>query len=65
MKVCEVIRILEMDGWELVAFRGSHRQFKHKVKKGRVTVSGHKSLDVPIGTLKSIFKQAGLDRYLH
>jgi predicted RNA binding protein YcfA (HicA-like mRNA interferase family) len=65
MKVREIIKILEMDGWELIVYRGSHRQFKHPVKKGKVTVAGKESLDIPIGTMKSILKQAGLERYLH
>ncbi len=43
MKVREVIQMLESDGWYLVATRGSHRQFKHAVKPGRVTVAGRPS----------------------
>ncbi len=60
MKVREIIRIIENDGWYLVATKGSHRQFKHLEKSGRVTVSGKMSDDVRIGTLKNIFKQAQL-----
>ncbi|MBI5411008.1 MAG: type II toxin-antitoxin system HicA family toxin [Nitrospirae bacterium] len=60
MKIREVITLLESDGWFLVVTKGSHRQFKHPAKPGRVTVAGHPSKDVPPGTLKSIFKQAGL-----
>jgi predicted RNA binding protein YcfA (HicA-like mRNA interferase family) len=60
MKVRDVIRILEDDGWRLVATRGSHRQYKHPVKSGRVTVAGKASDDLAPGTLNSIFKQAGL-----
>ena len=59
MKVREVIRMLEQDGWRLVATRGSHRQFKHSKKPGRVTVAGKLSDDLAPGTLNSIMKQAG------
>jgi predicted RNA binding protein YcfA (HicA-like mRNA interferase family) len=60
MKVREVIRMLEDDGWGLVGTRGSLRQFKHPVKPGRVTVAGKASDDLAPGTLNSILKQAGL-----
>ncbi len=60
MKVREVIDLLEEDGWYLVKTKGSHRQFKHPTKPGKVTVSGKPSVDIPIGTLKSIFRQAQL-----
>jgi predicted RNA binding protein YcfA (HicA-like mRNA interferase family) len=60
VKVKEVIRLLEKDGWYLARTRGSHRQFKHPNKSGAVTVSGKPNVDVPPGTLKSILKQAGL-----
>ena len=50
------------DGWYLVVTRGSHRQFKHPAKPGRVTVAGKPSDDLPPGTLNSILKQAGLKR---
>ena len=62
MKVSEVLDLLRRDGWYLVATRGSHRQFKHAVKPGRVTVAGKSSHDLPPGTLNSILKQAGLKR---
>jgi len=62
MKVSEVLDLLRRDGWYLVATRGSHRQFKHAVKPGRVTVAGKPSHDLPPGTLNSILKQAGLKR---
>lgn len=55
----EVIRALEADGWVLVAQRGSHLQFKHGSKPGRVTVP-HPKRDLPIGTLRSIEWQAAL-----
>jgi len=60
MKVRAVLRVLREDGWREVARRGSHRQFKHPVKTGRVTVSGKPSDDLAPGTLNSILKQAGL-----
>ena len=60
MKVREVIRLLEADGWYLAATRGGHRQFKHPTKAGRVTVAGKPSRDMPAGTLNSVLKQAGL-----
>jgi len=60
MKVAEVLRLLYDDGWFLVTTRGSHRQFKHPTKAGRVTVPGKPSDDLAVGTLASIFKQAGL-----
>lgn len=60
MKVREVIRLIEGDGWFHVATRGSHRQFKHPSKSGRVTVPGKPGDDLAPGTLNSILKQAGL-----
>lgn len=60
MKVEDVLRLLKLDGWHLVATRGSHRQFKHATKPGRVTVAGKPSDDLAPGTLNSIYKQAGL-----
>jgi len=60
MKVKEVIKLLEKDGWYLARTRGSHRQFKHSSKLGTVTVSGKANIDIPPGTLNSILKQAGL-----
>ncbi|MCX7406453.1 MAG: type II toxin-antitoxin system HicA family toxin [Planctomycetales bacterium] len=60
MKVSEVIHLIESDGWQLVATRGSHRQYKHPTKPGKVTIAGKPSVDVPPGTLNSILKQAGL-----
>ncbi len=55
-----IIQALVADGWTEVAQRGSHKQFKHPTKPGRVTVP-HPKKDVPIGTLRSIEKQAGLE----
>ena len=60
MKVREVIRLIEKDGWYLVNQVGSHRQYKHTSKSGRVTISGNSGLDMPKGTLNSVLKQAGL-----
>jgi predicted RNA binding protein YcfA (HicA-like mRNA interferase family) len=62
LKVREVIRLLEREGWVLVVTRGSHRQFKHLTKPGRVTVNGHPGDDMPKGTLGSVLRQAGLKR---
>lgn len=62
MKVGELIRFLEQDGWRLARTRGSHRQYKNPNKPGTVTVAGKASLDVPPGTLNSILKQAGLKK---
>ena len=56
----DVIRALEADGWELVKVRGSHHHYKHPVKPGKVTVP-HPKKDLPKGTLRSIWKQAGLE----
>ena len=60
MKVREIIRLIETDGWTLVATRGSHRQYKHPTKPGRVTVAGAMSDEVAPGTRGSILKQADL-----
>jgi predicted RNA binding protein YcfA (HicA-like mRNA interferase family) len=60
MKVKELIRLLEKDGWEQARMRGSHRQYRHPSKAGTVTVAGKPSADIPPGTLSSILKQAGL-----
>ena len=60
MKVREVIALLEVDGWAVVATRGSHRQYKHAERPGRVTIAGKPSDDLAPGTLNSILKQAGM-----
>jgi len=60
MKVREVIKLLEADGWYPVATKGSHRQYKHPTKPGRVTIAGHSGDDLAPGTLNSILKQAQL-----
>lgn len=60
MKVREVVRLIEQDGWQMVRTRGSHRQFKHPDKPGLVTVPGNPGDELAPGTLNSILKQAGL-----
>lgn len=62
MKVRDAIKMLEADGWRLLVTRGSHRQFKHPTKPGRITVAGKPGNDLPPGTLGSILKQAGLQK---
>jgi predicted RNA binding protein YcfA (HicA-like mRNA interferase family) len=62
MKVREIIKLVEEDGWFLVKIVGSHRQYNHPKKPGRVTIAGHPSKEVPPGTLLSIIKQAQLPR---
>ena len=62
MKIREIIKLIESDGWYLDRQKGSHRQYKHPEKKGIVTISVHKlSDDIAPGTLGSILKQAKLD----
>jgi len=61
-KVREVIKRIEADGWTLVATRGSHRQYRHPTKPGKVTVAGKPSRDLPSGLEASILRQAGLKR---
>jgi predicted RNA binding protein YcfA (HicA-like mRNA interferase family) len=58
--VREILRILEADGWIMIVQKGSHRQYKHPTKSGRVTVAGHPKDDLAPGTLNSILRQAGL-----
>jgi predicted RNA binding protein YcfA (HicA-like mRNA interferase family) len=60
MKVRDVIRMVERDGWFEVAQRGSHRQFKHPAKPGKVTVAGHPSAEMAKETYNKILKQAGI-----
>jgi len=60
MKIRDIIAELREDGWYQVAQRGSHRQYKHPLKKGRVTIAGHNNDDLAPGTLNSILEQAGL-----
>jgi predicted RNA binding protein YcfA (HicA-like mRNA interferase family) len=60
MRSSEVIRLLREDGWFVFNIRGSHHQFKHPTKPGKITVP-HPRRELPLGTLRSIFRQAGLD----
>jgi predicted RNA binding protein YcfA (HicA-like mRNA interferase family) len=60
MKVREIIKLTEADGWYLVDTKGSHRQYKHSTKLGRVTIAGNINDDLAPGTLNSILKQAKL-----
>jgi len=62
MKVRDLIRALEKDGWRHVRTKGSHRQFQHSAKPGTVTVAGKPSVEVPPGTLNSILKSSGLKK---
>lgn len=60
MKVRDIITMIEEDGWYLIAIKGSHRQYKHPTKRGRVTIAGQPGHDLAPGTLNSILKQAQL-----
>jgi predicted RNA binding protein YcfA (HicA-like mRNA interferase family) len=62
VKIREVVKLIENDGWHLVATKGSHRWFKHPAKSGRVTIAGHPGDDLAPGTLNSVFKQAQLPK---
>jgi predicted RNA binding protein YcfA (HicA-like mRNA interferase family) len=62
VKVRDVIRLIEGDGWQKVVTEGSHRQYKHLTKPGRITISGHPGDEMPKGTLASVKRQAGLKR---
>ena len=60
MKVRQLIKLIQDDGWYLVRTRGSHRQFKHLTKKGTVTVAGKPNAEVRPGTLNNVLRQASL-----
>ena len=60
MKVRDVLKLLRSDGWVLRNQKGSHRQFVHPAKPGKVTVAGHESDEMPPKTQKSIMRQAGI-----
>jgi predicted RNA binding protein YcfA (HicA-like mRNA interferase family) len=62
VKFRQITKLIEDDGWRLVAQRGSHRQYEHPTKLGKVTVAGKPNLDVPVGTAVNILRQAGLLR---
>ena len=61
MKVKEIIKIIEADGWQIARQKGSHRHYKHKFKKGIVTIAGKDSMDIHPKTLVSIIKQAQIE----
>jgi predicted RNA binding protein YcfA (HicA-like mRNA interferase family) len=61
MKVREIIKLIESDGWYRIKAKGGHRQYKHHVKRGRVTVPGQMNAELDKKTEKSILRQAGLD----
>jgi len=60
MKIRDVIKLVEIDGWYLIGVEGSHRHYKHPIKKGRVTIAGHPGKDLHPKTLSSVLRQAGL-----
>ena len=60
MKIRDIIKLIEGDGWYLVTTKGSHRQYKHADKPGRVTIAGHPNDELAPGTLNSVLKQAQL-----
>ena len=60
MKVRDIVALIEQDGWQLVRVRGSHHHYKHPAKPGIVTVPGSRNDDLALGTVRSIYKQAGL-----
>ena len=62
MKVRDIIKLIEEDGWFLIATKGSHRQYKHQTKAGRVTIAGNRNSDLAKGTLNSIYKQAQIGK---
>ena len=62
VKFREIIGLIEDDGWRLSTQRGSHRQYEHPTKPGKVTVAGKPNADVPRGTAANILRQAGLRR---
>ncbi|MEL7077785.1 MAG: type II toxin-antitoxin system HicA family toxin [Cyanobacteria bacterium J06648_1] len=62
MKVKEIIKLVERDGWYLARTKGSHRQYKHQIKMGLVTIPGKLSDELAPGTQNSILKQAGLKK---
>ena len=62
MKIRDIIKMLEEDGWYLARTRGSHQQYKHPIKRGLVTIAGKPGDDLATGTLNSILKQAELKK---
>jgi predicted RNA binding protein YcfA (HicA-like mRNA interferase family) len=57
----DIIKLIEQDGWQLTKVKGSHHKFCHPIKKGAVTVP-HPKKDLPVGTVKSILKQAQIEK---
>jgi len=62
VKVRDVLKLIEEDGWYLIRTKGSHRQYKHPTKTGLVTLPGKPGDDLAPGTLNSVYKQAGLKK---
>jgi predicted RNA binding protein YcfA (HicA-like mRNA interferase family) len=62
VKVRDVVRIIESDGWRFHSQKGSHQQYKHPTKLGRVTVAGRPGEDMHPKTLADVFKQAQIER---
>ena len=62
MKVRDVIKRIEADGWVYIYTNGSHRNYKHPTKPDKVTVSGRLNVVMPAGTLAQVWKQAGLPK---
>lgn len=62
LKISEIIKLIEHEGWRLHTARGNHRQFKHPDRSGRVTVAGKPSDTLHPRTERSILRQAGLER---
>lgn len=62
MKVSDIIKLIEKDGWKLERIRGSHRQYSHSIKKGIVTIPGKMSANLAPRTLNSILKQSGIKK---
>jgi predicted RNA binding protein YcfA (HicA-like mRNA interferase family) len=60
MKIRDAIKLVEADGWRMVGQKGSHRQYEHPVKKGRVTIAGHPATELGPKTKSSILRQARL-----
>ena len=61
MKVRDLLKLLDEEGWQVVRTRGSHRQLKHPTKAGTVTVAGKSGVDIPLGTLREIAKAVLVD----
>jgi predicted RNA binding protein YcfA (HicA-like mRNA interferase family) len=62
VKYREIVKLIEAAGWRLSSQRGSHRQYEHPTKPGKVTIAGQANQDVPSGTAANILRQAGLRR---